>query len=273
MVRVETEQNRINEPVEYVFGAVQWPRGGRGSSLYFGWDAKGYPRLTTEGRMLTSRGRDMLSGNSLTPFPFDAGVSGYTPKVFEFAEMPQPIDNLDDGNRFTEDVVNIACFDETGAVKFIGVKELTLLDAVIRGQINWMIGGKESYSLMIPDAETNSLNIILFGPEGNPTNELSYRTFLLKTIRTLALIDRKQIPPDQKGYMDVLRAVIRDLNSKAASRDNTGAITKIATDLGILEESDASGSGRIAYLSVNQFRYVIEKYHEVVGQSFATGKV
>lgn len=246
---------------------------GQGGPLYVGWGLDGHPVLTTNSRLLTQNAHDMLSGNVAIPFPFDADQASFTPQALEFAEMAQPIDNPDEGRNFTEDVVSVSCTNGKGSVQFIQIKELTLLDAIMRGQLEWQIGGVRSYSLIVPNTDTGTLDFVLFSPGDASSNELAYRTFLLKTIKTLATIDRKQIPPDQKGYMDVLRAAVANLEEKARSRQSpVGGVTKIMGDLGILQEVEVKTTNQLAYLSVNQLRYIIQKCQEVVSRSFVTGK-
>lgn len=275
MVRiVEQEPAQSNKPLEYVFAAVQMPSPrGRAQNIFVGWATDGRPTLTANTRLLTPNAHEMLSGNVMTPFPFDAAQARFTPQAYEFAEMAQPIDNPDRGRQFTEDIVSISGTDGAGAVKFLQIEELDLLDAIMRGQIDWNIGGVKSYTLLIPDIQTETNNFMLFSPGDQPSNDMTYRTFLLKTIKTLTTIDRRQSPPDQKGYMAVLRAVVANLEAKAAARKaEKSGLERIALDLGIMQEAESGASNQLAYLNVDQLRYVIGKFQEVVTQSFIDGK-
>jgi hypothetical protein len=271
---IEQEQNRSGRPLEYVFGATQMQgERGRVRNLYVGWNLDGHPFATSDVRMLTTNAREMLRDNAPTPFPFDQNLARLTPSAFEFAEMAKPVDNPDSGRQFTKDIVSIACTDEFGKINFIEVNELLLMNAILKGQLEWNVGGIKSYSLMIPDEQIGKLNFILFSPEDAPSNEFGYRTFLLKVIKTLALIDRKQIPPDQKGYVRVLKAAMTYLEQRAAeAKVEPKGLAKIGLDLGILEETQREDQNQLAYLSVEQFRYVIQRYQDIVSQSFSRGK-
>jgi len=270
---IEQEKDQSNKQLDYVFGVIQKPAS-RGQKFIIGWDGDGNPSVgvtANERGAITQKGYETRGRNAVLEFPLGSDVSTLTPKAFEFLEMSKPIDNRDSGNQFTEDVVNIACANGIGATSFLPVKELTLLNAIMGGQITWNIGNTPSYSLMIPDQDAGTLNFVLFSPGNNPSNELMYRTFLLRVIKTLATIDRNQVPPDQKGYMDVIRAVIQKLEEKTAGdRAHANPLEKIKVDLGMLEE--AKGAALLSTLPVDDLRIVIKNFKTVVEESFTNGR-
>lgn len=269
------ERERPGQTLNYVFGKIQLPRVGGSASreLKFGWDTSGYPAATTDGRTISPYGQDMARKIRLTTFPLEEAQADYTPVASEFAAYAKPFDRPDQGNQFTEDTLNIAVTNEVGAVSFIKVKELDLLKSILVGQIETVIGRSKSYTLLIPDDETQKLHILLFSPGNHSSNEFKYRTFLLNTITTLAGVDRNQNPPDQKGYVAVFRAAIKAaVDNKVGTYEATGA-EKVAIKLGILKQMDLSGNDRFTYFTVEQFRYVIQRFNEVVGARFARGKV
>lgn len=271
-MRIEEEKDQSNKQLDFVFGVVEKPAS-RGQKFIFGWDGDGNPSLWVTAReadAITRTGYNTRGANAVLEFPLDREVVAYTPKMFEFMEMSKPLDNADRGNDFTEDVVNIACANGIGATSFLAVKELTLLDSIMKGQVEWSIGEVPSYSLIIPDAETQTLNFVLFSPGNEASNELSYRTFLLGVIKTLAKIDREQNPPDQKGYMDVVREAVRVLEEKAARERSASPIDKIRMDLRLLNE--ARGAERLMFLGVDELRLILQNYQVVAEESFAAGR-
>jgi hypothetical protein len=271
-MRIEQETDQSNKKLNYVFGVVEKPSS-RGQKFIFGWDEIGNPSLfltAREDQAITRQGYNTRGANAVVEFPLDPEYATYAPKIFEFMGMAKPIDNADRGSQFTEDVVNIACANGIGSTSFLAVKELTLLDSIIKGQISWDINGIPSYSIVIPDENTETLNFILFSPGTNPSNELSYRTFLLSVIKVLAKIDREQVPPDQKGYMDVVRDAVGVLEAKAARERAVSPLNKIRMDLGLLNE--VGGVERLMFLGVDDLCLVLQNYQIVAEESFAAGR-
>ncbi|QQG41827.1 MAG: hypothetical protein HYV90_00745 [Candidatus Woesebacteria bacterium] len=261
MANIEIETRQPNRQLNYVFGLVQVAgRGGRGQILHFGWDEAGYPTVVTNRRLLTSNAGEMERGVDPQPLTLTTEELSFTPVAFDFTEMSRPIDNRDNGNQFSEDVLSLACVNTSGEIEIIEVEELDLLKAILEKQINWGSGESESYSLIIPQSESQRLSIILFDPAGNPSNELAYRSFLLKVINALSEIDEKQNVADQKGYSDLVTNAIADaeLNKIGDSADGRGKI--------------ANPSDRIAYLNLVQLRYLIQRFYDEASESFANGR-
>lgn len=275
-MRIEPEiRDQSNKSLDYVFGVIQKP-GSRGQNFIFGWDGDGNPSLAVktlaqEGSAITRKGHDTRGRNTVVAFPLDRELAGLAPKAFEFLEMAKPIDNRDAGTQFTEDVVNIACANGIGATSFLAVKELTLLKSIMDSQVTWQIGDHPSYSLIIPDQDAGTLNFVLFSPGSNPSNELTYRTFLLRVIKTLAVIDRNQNPPDQKGYVYVVQEVVRTLEELAQrERSQASPLQKIQMEMGLLDE--IRGVALLNTLPVDKLRIVLREFKKVAEQSFAAGR-
>jgi hypothetical protein len=264
---------RPEKPLDYVFGKVSFARRGRGSEIVFGWNTEGFPFATSDQRRITAHGQEMSRGIDAVQMPFDASVASYTPVAYEFAEIAKPLDKPDQGRQFTEDTLNLAVTDESGGVKFIAVSELSFLNSILKGQVEWTIGGYKQYTLVVPDAASQKVNIILFSPGQSPSNEFAYRTFLLKTIKTLSEVDRNQNPPDQKGYVAVVNGVIADLVRKGYGDRRETEMDKIMIKLGVLGETKVSGGDRITYLNVDQYRFVIEEFQKIVSDRFQRGKI
>lgn len=257
--------------LEYVFGRIRVPGGG--GDVFIGWNTEGYPALVRGARKITEYGRRMIADRDALAFPLDSSVAEYTPVALEFAQVGAAKDNQDRGLEFTEDVVNIACTDGQGRVKWVSVKELTLLDSILNGQITWQIGGENFYSVIIPVEENQTLNFILFSPGQESSNELAYRTFLLQVIKSLTELDGKQNPPDQKGYKDVIRAVVAKLEDRVRQRDaNQGGIKAIAMRLGVLEEIRGVGAQELKYLPLEDLREILRVSQTTVEESFRQGK-
>lgn len=272
-MEIEQERDQSNKKLDFVFGVIQKPSS-RGKNFIIGWDTDGNPSMhvvSEERDAISQRGLVTRGRNQIIDFPYDAETSRLTPKVFEFLEMSKPVDNRDTGSQFTEDVVNIACANGIGATSFLAVKELTLLTAIMEGEISWTIGGVPSYSLIIPDADTNTLNFVLFSPGDHPSNDFAYRNFLLRVIKVLASIDRNQVPPDQKGYMNVVEGVVEILEAKAEGEKlKTNVLEKIQAELGLLDE--IRGVGLLRTLPVDKLRIVVQNFKTVAEESFEAGR-
>lgn len=273
-------QTEPTKRIDFLFASVQMPgERGRGPYIFAGWNADESPVLTVARNareaMLGNEAFGDLDANPPVAFMYGEEVRGYTPRVLEFREIGQSVDNRDTRTRFVEDMITITGVDTNGDIQFPQIKELTLLDAILRGQITSKFNGSDSYTVCVPDDETQSLYFVLFKPPADAaSNEFIYRRFLLRVIKSLVELDHHQQPPDQKGYIHVMQAVAAKLLEQQQTRNDQSMTPekKLLIEIGLEGKEEKTAQQLIAQASVVRLRYIVELLLQSAQTTFTAGR-
>lgn len=284
MVRVVEEEPQAQKQLDILFFALKLPVPIDGKPVLFGgFNRDGTPVATVEtGKLARSNAANAgkspgdiyaENGRRPLPFPFSDAEASLTPNILSFKEMAQPVDNQDRRQEFVQDLVTISGVNERGSLSFIQIPELDLLNAILVGEMSWKFRGTTLHSLLIPDHELGQLHAMVFNPEGKSSNELAYRTFLLRVMDVLIKIDRAQNPPDQKGYNTLITAAAQKLREiYIASKQPIQGAEKIMLDLGFIANEDKTAQQLLQEMTLPQMRKVIEVFHTEVSKRFEAGR-